>query len=118
MRCAYCKLKLEGQKRFLCPSSHKSLYYQQEREKLINGLEGLTKLKPTDIVEGREQKLHKLPPSKDRAKLRSKTYPGIAKAMAKQWTNYFEQNKPEVTQCTLSQNNKKEEGIPPTNKNV
>jgi len=30
---------------------------------------------------------NKLPPSKDRAKLRSKTYPGIAKAMAEQWTN-------------------------------
>lgn len=31
------------------------------------------------------QKLHYLPPSKDRAKLRSKTYPGIAQAMANQW---------------------------------
>ncbi len=37
------------------------------------------------IVDGREQRLHKLPPSKDRAKLRSKTYLGIAKAMAEQW---------------------------------
>jgi len=43
-------------------------------------------LKPTDIVDGREQRLHKLPPSKDRAKLRSKTYIGIAKAMASQWS--------------------------------
>lgn len=48
-------------------------------------LKGLSKLEPTNIVEGREQRLHKLPPSKDRAKLRSKTYPGIAKAMAEQW---------------------------------
>lgn len=48
-------------------------------------LKGLPKLKPTNIVEGREQRLHKLPPSKDRAKLRSKTFPGIAKAMAEQW---------------------------------
>ena len=48
-------------------------------------LKGLPKLKPTNIVEGREQRLHRLPPSKDRAKLRSKTYPGIAKAMAEQW---------------------------------
>lgn len=48
-------------------------------------LENLPQLKPTEIVEGREQRLHKLPPSKDRAKLRSKTYPGIAKAMAEQW---------------------------------
>lgn len=48
-------------------------------------LKGLPNLKPTNIVEGREQKLHRLPPSKDRARLRSKTYPGIAKAMAEQW---------------------------------
>jgi len=48
-------------------------------------LENLPLLKPTEIVNGREQRLHKLPPSKDRAKLRSKTYPGIAKAMAEQW---------------------------------
>lgn len=48
-------------------------------------LKGLPPLIPTNIVEGREQKLHRLPPSKDRAKLRSKTYPGIAKAMAEQW---------------------------------
>lgn len=48
-------------------------------------LKGLPLLKPTDIVEGREQRIWKLPPSDDRAKLRSKTYPGIAKAMADQW---------------------------------
>lgn len=42
-------------------------------------------LKPTKIVEGREQRLHRLPPGPDRAKMRSKTYPGIAKAMAEQW---------------------------------
>jgi len=50
-------------------------------------LKGLPKLKPTNIVEGREQRIWKLPPSPERAKLRSKTYPGIAKAMAEQWTN-------------------------------
>jgi len=50
-------------------------------------LKGLPNLKPTNIVEGREQKLHKLPPTKDRAMLRSKTYTGIAKAMAEQWGN-------------------------------
>lgn len=48
-------------------------------------LNGLPELKPTDIVEGREQRLHKLPPSKDRACLRSKTFQGIADAMADQW---------------------------------
>jgi len=48
-------------------------------------LHGLPLLQPTNIVEGREQKIWKMPPSKDRAKLRSKTYPGIGSAMAKQW---------------------------------
>jgi hypothetical protein len=48
-------------------------------------LKGLPLLKPTNIVEGREGKIWKMPPSPDRAKLRSKTFPGIAKAMAEQW---------------------------------
>jgi site-specific DNA-cytosine methylase len=52
-------------------------------------LKNLPKLEPTNIVEGREQKIWRLPPSKDRAKLRSKTYPGIAKAMAEQWGEYL-----------------------------
>lgn len=52
-------------------------------------LKGLPHLQPTDIVEGREQKIWKLPPSENRAKLRSKTYAGIADAMAKQWSEYI-----------------------------
>lgn len=50
-------------------------------------LKNLPELQPTDIVEGREARIHKMPPSPDRAKLRSITYKGIAKAMAKQWTD-------------------------------
>jgi hypothetical protein len=34
-------------------------------------------------------KWYNLPPSQDRAKIRSKTFPGIAKAMATQWGNYL-----------------------------
>lgn len=48
-------------------------------------LKGLPKLEPTNIVEGREQRVWKLPPSADRARLRSITYQGIAAAMADQW---------------------------------
>jgi hypothetical protein len=48
-------------------------------------LYNLPKLIPTNIVEGREQKIWKMPPSKDRSKLRSKTFPGIAAAFAEQW---------------------------------
>ena len=48
-------------------------------------LKGLPTLKPTEIVGGREQRVWKMPPGPERAKLRSKTFPGIAKAMAEQW---------------------------------
>jgi site-specific DNA-cytosine methylase len=48
-------------------------------------LKNLPLLKPTNVVEGREQRIHKMPPSKDRWKLRSATFQGIADAMANQW---------------------------------
>ena len=48
-------------------------------------LKNLPNLVPTDIVPGREAKVHRAPPSPDRWKMRSRTYPGIAKAMAAQW---------------------------------
>lgn len=48
-------------------------------------LYGLPKLTPTNIVDGREQRVWRLPPTADRAKLRSKTFTGVAKAMAEQW---------------------------------
>lgn len=48
-------------------------------------LKGLPKLKPTNIVDGREGKVWRMAPGPERAKLRSKTYPGIAAAMAATW---------------------------------
>jgi hypothetical protein len=42
-------------------------------------------LKPTNIVSGREARIHKEPPSPERWKNRSRTYQGIANAMAEQW---------------------------------
>lgn len=48
-------------------------------------LKGLPKLTPTDIVEGREARVHKMPPGPNRWKERSRTYAGIAQAMADQW---------------------------------
>ncbi len=50
-------------------------------------LKGLPNLKPTNIVGGREQKMWRMPPSIDRSMLRSKTYKGVAKAMAEQWSD-------------------------------
>jgi len=48
-------------------------------------LKGLPKLEPTNIVEGREPRVWKMGPSPNRARDRSRTYPGIAEAMAEQW---------------------------------
>jgi len=48
-------------------------------------LVGLPKLEPTDVVEGREQRIWKMGPSPDRWKKRSETFTGIANAMANQW---------------------------------
>jgi len=48
-------------------------------------LKGLPLLRPTNIVEGREQKVWLMGPSPDRWKDRSRTYQGIADAMAEQW---------------------------------
>ena len=50
------------------------------------GLHNVPKLEPTDIVEGREQRIWKLGPSPDRWKIRSKTFSGIAEAMASQFS--------------------------------
>lgn len=48
-------------------------------------LRGLPPLTATDIVPGREARIHRMPPSADRARLRSVTYEGVGKAMASQW---------------------------------
>ena len=50
-------------------------------------LKGLPKLQSTEIVEGRHGRVWREPPSPDRWKKRSLTYPGIAAAMATQWGN-------------------------------
>jgi site-specific DNA-cytosine methylase len=48
-------------------------------------LKNLPRLKPTNIVDGREARVHRMPPGPDRWKKRSTTYFGIADAMAAQW---------------------------------
>ena len=49
-------------------------------------LKNLPTLVPTNIVEGREARVHRMPPCPDRWKERSRTFAGIAQAMADQWT--------------------------------
>ena len=48
-------------------------------------LQNLPKLQPTNIVEGRAQRIWKMPPGENRWKERSRTFEGIAQAMANQW---------------------------------
>lgn len=51
-------------------------------------LKNLPKLVPTNIVDGRRPRVHHEPPGPDRWKNRSRTYQGIADAMAQQWGDY------------------------------
>lgn len=48
-------------------------------------LEGLPPLRPTNIVDGREPRVHYMSPGPNRWRERSRFYPGIAEAMAAQW---------------------------------
>jgi hypothetical protein len=50
-------------------------------------LKNLPPLVPTNIVDGREAKVHRMPPGPDRWKERSRTYSGVAAAFADQWGN-------------------------------
>lgn len=50
-------------------------------------LDGLPALAPTKIVPGREARVHRMPPGPNRWRHRSKTMPGIAAAMAEQWSD-------------------------------
>jgi hypothetical protein len=52
-------------------------------------LRNLPKLVPTDIVAGREHRIHSMPPGPNRWKERSKTFAGIAAAMASQWSAHI-----------------------------
>lgn len=49
-------------------------------------LRGLPALVPTDVVDGREARVHRMAPGPDRWRERSRFYPGIARAMAAQWS--------------------------------
>jgi hypothetical protein len=61
------------------------MFGHPERKATCLWLYNLPILQPTNLVEGREQRIWKMSPSPERAKLRSKTFSGIANAMAEQW---------------------------------
>jgi hypothetical protein len=70
------------------------MFGHPEQKSTCFWLKGLPLLRPTDNVhaammalpKNKRERLHYLPPSADRWKLRSITYPGIARAMAEQWS--------------------------------
>lgn len=57
-----------------------------ETKKTCLWLKNLPLLVPTNIVSGRVERVHRLPPSENRWKERSRTFQGIANAMSDQWT--------------------------------
>ena len=70
------------------------MFGHPEKKSTCLWLKGLPLLIPTNDVseymktlpKNQQNRLYHLPPSPDRAKLRSKTFPGLAKAMASQWS--------------------------------
>jgi hypothetical protein len=52
-------------------------------------LKNLPLLSPTNVVDGRKPKVHYVAPGPDRWKIRSRTYTGVAQAMATQYTEYL-----------------------------
>ena len=76
---------------------HPWQYGHKEFKETWIWLKGLPNLRPTNIIEPPKdkeekkkwEKVFRMPRSNDRGKLRSKTYPGIAQAIAEQWTTVF-----------------------------
>jgi hypothetical protein len=60
-----------------------------ETKKTCLWLKDLPLLLPTNIVEGRENNIHKMAPSPERWRERSRTFEGIGKAMGEQWGDYL-----------------------------
>ena len=65
-------------------------YGHPETKSTCLWLRNLPALKPTEIVPGRRQRVHREPPGTDRWKRRSITYSGIADAMARQWGDWID----------------------------
>lgn len=83
------------------------MFGHTERKATCLWLNNLPLLKPTKDVKTEmdklpkkeSQRIHYASPGKNRWKIRSKTFEGIAEAMAIQWTDFFKQNKLEVDRC-------------------
>lgn len=90
MYCGIPKICIENPISFLIPIKetqviHPWWFGHGETKATGLWLQNLPMLTPTNIVEGREARIHKMPPGPDRSRDRSVTYAGIAAAMAEQW---------------------------------
>jgi site-specific DNA-cytosine methylase len=68
---------------------HPWMFGHGEVKRTCLWLKNLPPLIPTKISDGRESRIHKMPPSKDRGQLRSITFSGVASAMADQWGRFL-----------------------------
>lgn len=64
-------------------------YGHGETKRTCLWLKGLPPLTPTNIVEGREARVHTASPGADRWKVRSQFFTGVADAMADQWAGQW-----------------------------
>lgn len=60
-----------------------------ETKKTCLWLNELPYLSPTELMNGREAKIHRMSPGPDRSKNRSRTFQGVADAMGKQWGDFL-----------------------------
>ncbi len=86
------KVALENPVSVIFKSLNAPVFYLQpydhghgETKKTGFALHNLEPLKPTNKVEGREQRIWKMPPSATRKRDRSETFPGVAQAILQQW---------------------------------
>ena len=82
----YAKARIKNYKEFT-QSIQPWQFGHGEVKRTCLWLKGLPELVPTDIVDGREPRVHHMSPGPDRWKERSRFFTGIAKAMAEQWSD-------------------------------
>lgn len=83
----HAKARIEGYREF-SQSVQPWQFGHGETKRTCLWLKDLPNLVPTHVVEGREARIHRMPPGPDRAKERSRTFQGIADAMADQWGDH------------------------------
>jgi len=80
----HAKERIEGYRDF-SQSVQPYEYGHPESKRTCLWLRNLPRLTPTDVVEGRSHRVHRMGQTKNRWRERSRFFPGIAQAMADQW---------------------------------